>query len=258
MASFMTFQGGAPRVTVKDRLAVAVKRLMDVRVDGESARLTVPAIYPSGASASVEITINGDKCFVSDIGLGHMEAEFQGAEDFYAASARNAAQRFGVGFDGFSVFASWASMDRIESAISLVANASTQAAASALFSAEREKDRRVQEQIYDKISGIFGPNLVNKTMDISGRDATWTAHNVVAFPNRSLVVFEFVRESQNSVANKFMMFSDLAKIDNGPTLNSVVKSLDRIGKKGSMLADVSNVIELTANDEAFRRLARVA
>jgi len=45
-------------------------------------------------------------------------------------------------------------------------------------------------------------------MDISGRDATWTAHNVVRFPNRSLVVFEFVRESQNSVANKFMMFSD--------------------------------------------------
>lgn len=244
--------------TARDRLSIAVNRLMAIRVEGESARLTVPAIYPSGASASVEITFNGDKCFVSDAGLGHLEAEFHGADEFYAASARNAAHRFGVGFDGFSVFASWSTVDRIESAISLVANASTQAAAVALFSAERERDRRAQEQIYDRISGIFGLQAVNKCMEISGRDATWNAHNVVVMPNRKLAIFEFVRESQNSIANKFMMFSDLARVGDGPSLNSVVKSLERIGKKGAMLADVSNVIELTANDEEFQRFARVA
>ena len=247
-----------PSSTVDKRLTLAVQRLMALRVDGEIARLSVPSLYPSGASATVEITTNGNTCFVSDIGRGYMEAEFQGADKFYAASAHNAAKRFGVGFDGFSVFASWASIDRVESAICLVANASTQAAAVAIFSAEREQDRRAQEEIYDKIAGIFRLQSVNKSMGLRGRDAEWNAHNVVAMPNEKLAIFEFVKESQNSIANKFMMFSDLSRVENGISLNSVVRRLDSIGKKGSMLADVSNVIELSANDEEFRRHARGA
>lgn len=258
MLTFSTLRMSGDPSGMDKRLAHAVQRLMALRVDGESARLTVPAIYPSGASAAVEITTNGDKCFVSDIGLGHMEAEFQGADGFYPATARDAAKRFGVGFDGFSVFASWSLIDRVESAISLVANASTQAAAAAVFSAEREKERRAQEEVYDKISGIFGPQSVNKRMELNGRDASWSAHNVVTMPNGKFAVFEFVKESQNSIASKFMMFSDLVKVENGFSLNSVVKSLDGIGKKGSMLADVSNVIELSANDDEFRRYARAA
>jgi hypothetical protein len=242
---------------VKDRLAVAVRRLMDVRVDGETARLTVPALYPSGASASLEVTFNGGKCFVSDMGAGHMEAEFQGAEDFFTASARHAAQRFGVGFDGLCFFSMWASIDRIEAAISAIASASTQAATAALFAAEHDRERRVQNQIFDKISGIFGRQAVSKSMEISGKVDKWTAHNVVAMPQGRIAVFEFVKENQNSIANKFIMFSDLNRSGSGMSLNSVVRKLDTLGGKGSMLGDVSHIVEMTANDNEFRRLALV-
>ncbi len=52
-----------------------------------------------------------------------------------------------------------------------------------------------------------------------------------------------------------MMFSDLYKSGAGMSLNSVVRKLDALGEKGSMLGDVSHIVELTANDNEFRRLA---
>src|SRR4051794_19720564 len=90
---------------LQDRLQLAISRLMAIRVDGERARLTVPVLYPSGSSGSVEIMTSGDKCFVSDMGLGHMEAEMYAAQEFYPHAARAASERFGVGFDGLTVFA---------------------------------------------------------------------------------------------------------------------------------------------------------
>ena len=244
-----------PNGAVRERIAMAVKRLMDVRVEGETARLTVPALYPSGASASLELTFNDSKCFISDVGAAHMEAEFHGAEEFFGNSARHAANRFGVGFDGQIFFSMWSSVDRIEAAISAVANASTQAAASALFAAEHDRERRAQDQIFDRISDIFGRAAVSKTKEIYGRDDKWMAHNVVSITSGRIAIFEFVKENQNSIANKFLMFSDLFKSGTPMSLNSVVRKLDALGGKGSMLGDVSNIVEITTNDNEFRRLA---
>jgi hypothetical protein len=95
-------------------------------------------------------------------------------------------------------------------------------------------------------------------MELIGRDASWPAHNIVTFTDNRRAVFEFVRENQNSIANKFMMFSDLSRLEDGISLNSVVKSIEAIGKKGSMLADVSNVLSIDADASEFRRYAKAA
>jgi hypothetical protein len=244
---------------LKNRLDRAVSRLMAVHVDSDTARVSVPVLYPSGSGCSVEIIVNDGRCFVSDLALGHLEAEMQGADEFYGHSAKRAADHFGVGYDGLSVFAQWASLDKIETAVAAVANASVQAATSAILRAAEETYKHKNIEVFELVREIFGPQLVAKSMDIGGRDASWEAHNVVTFPDRQRAIFEFVSESQNSIANKFMMFSDLSKADSpGLSLNSVVKSLARIGKKGAMLAEVSNVIELSANVDEFKRYARVA
>jgi hypothetical protein len=244
---------------LRERLAQAITRLMAVRADGDSARVSVPVLYPSGSSCAVEIILNGDRCFVSDLALGHLEAEMNGADEFYAYTAKRAAEHFGVRYDGMSVFAQWVSVSKVETAIASVANASVQAATSAIFRAMEEKQKHRNLEVFERVSAIFGAQSVAKTADISGRDAAWEAHNVVTFPDRRRAIFEFVSESQNSIANKFMMFSDLSRAgDASLSRNSVVRSLQRIGKKGSMLADVSNVIELSANPDEFRRYARAA
>lgn len=242
---------------LRDRLSQAVSRLMSVNVDGDSARLTVPVTYPSGSTCTVEIILNGDKCFVSDLALGHMEAELHGADEFYGPAAKKAAGNYGVSYDGMSVFAIWGSIDRVESAVTAVANASASAAAAAILRAAEERHKQCNFEVYERILAIFPPASVTKTMVLYGNEADWEAHNVVTLPDRR-AVFEFVSESQISIASKFMMFSDLSRASQSISLNSVVKNVERIGKKGAMLADVSNVIPLDASRDEYVRFARAA
>ncbi|MBL8908202.1 MAG: hypothetical protein JNM20_16130 [Rhizobiales bacterium] len=231
---------------------------MTMRIEGEKARLNVPVSYPSGAGGIVEVTYSEGTCFVSDMGTGYMEAEGYGAAEYYGPSARKAAERFGVKFDGLCIFAIWASIDRLEGAIVSVANASAQAAAAAIFRAVEEKEKQRNLELYERVVEIFGVRTVAKTQELKGREAAWNAHNVVLFPSSRRAVFEFVSESQNSIANKFMMFSDLSRVEGAYSLNSVVKSIERIGQKRAMLADVSNVLTLSDAPEAFRRFAEAA
>jgi hypothetical protein len=241
---------------IEERLKQAISRLMAVKVDGERARLTVPVLYPSGSGCAVEVITSGEKCFVSDLGFGHMEAEMYGADPYYGICAKSASERFGVGFDGLTVFATWASLDKIEGAISGVANASVQAAATAIFKAVEEKDKQKNSELFEKVRSIFGAPSVTRTAELKGRDAAWLAHNVVLLSDHRRAVFEFVSENTNSISSKFLMFSDLSKRKDEFSLNSVVRSVEKLGGKGTMLADVSNVLSVTDSAAEFIRYAK--
>ena len=240
---------------LKNRLRSAVDRLMSVRVDGSSARVSVPALYPSGSSAAVEIVLNGDQVFVSDIALGQSEAEMFGAGAFYDFHARKSAESFGVGYDGLSIFALWVSIDRIEGAIIAVANASVTAARNSIHKSIEEKEKKKNDELFERVARVFGIADVSKYEDVAGRDAVWPAHNVVTLANNRKAIFEYVSENQNSIASRFMMFSDLVKSPNNYSLNAVVRNINRIGAKGGMLADVSHVMQIEANDDEYRRRA---
>ena len=245
-------------VNLKGRLDQAITRLMSAHVEGERAQLTVPVLYPSGASACVEIMLNGDKCFVTDMGFGQTEAEMYGASDFYDPAARSASTKFGVGYDGLSVFAAWASVDNIERAIGAVANASVSAAAHATMRAVEEKEHRVNVDLFARVAGIFGPQRVARSVDLSGKEATWTAHNVVSLHNGRRAVFEFVSESTISVSSKFLMFSDLSRREGEFALNSVVADISKVKGKSAMLADVSRILEFLAPESDFKKFAEAA
>ena len=237
------------------RLEKAISRLMKVTPEGERARISVPILYPSGSGAAVEIVMNAGKCFVSDLALGQMEAEMNGAATFYDAAARKSVERFSVGYDGLSIFTVWTSLDNIEGAITSVANASVFAASSAIYRAVEEKEKKKNEELFAKVSRVFGRDNVVKVEDVSGRDAVWPAHNVVTLQNNRKVIFEYVTEHQNSIAPKFIMFSDLSKFENKYSLTSVVNNIERMSSKGAMLAEVSTIIQLVAEDQEFRRRA---
>jgi hypothetical protein len=240
------------------RVRDAARRLMAMQNDADRVRISVPVIYPSGATSTVEVSVNGSKCFVSDMGIGHTEALLANAEEFYDIQANRAAERFGIGYDGQSIFALWAPVDRMESAIAMVANASVQAASLAILKATEDRDVRRNDELYDRVRSIFKAADVQKTAELPGKNATWKAHNVVFLPSRQIAVFEFVSQHPNSISNKFMMFSDLVSSEHPPSLISVVKSVAAVGMKGAMLADVSNVIELTAPTSDFEKFARAA
>lgn len=241
-----------------DRIRTAAARLTSMRSDAERARISVPVIYPSGASSTVEVSVNGDKCFVSDMGVGYSEAFLSNASEFYDHQAKQAAARFGIGYDGDSIFALWAPLDKVEAAIVMVANASVQAASLAILKAAEDRDVRRNNELYDRVRTIFKTADVQKSAEIAGKNTKWNAHNVVFLPAGRVAVFEFVSPHANSVSSKFMMFSDLSVSERPPALVSVVKSLETIGAKGNMLADVSDIIEFTRPDADFVRYARAA
>ena len=238
-----------------ERLGKAVSRLMNVSAEGDRARVSVPILYPSGSSGAVEIVLNNDKCFVSDLALGQMEADMYGAGSFYDVAARKSADRFGVGYDGVSIFAVWAPIDNIESAIMSVANASITAASNAVFKAIDDKEKKKNEELFDRVVHVFGRTDVSKEAEVVGRDATWDAHNVVVLADRKKAIFEYVTDSQNSIAAKFMMFSDLSKSEFQYALTSVVSNVGNISRKGTMLAEVSTVIQIASNDDIYKKRA---
>jgi hypothetical protein len=239
------------------RLTDAVQRLMTVRHDDHAFRISVPILYPSGSGCAVEVTANGENIFVSDIGIGHMEAEYAGASEIYVKEAGKAADRYGVRFDGYSIFNLRTSIDRIEGAIVAVSNASVQAASAAILRSAENKDRNSNNDVFDRLMSIFSTHLLVRTADIKGQRDTWPAHNVVIFPTGQKAVFEFVNPHQNSISSKFLMFSDLLASGATLALNTVTEDISKLGSRGAMLSDVSNMIELSAEDAEFEKYARL-
>ena len=242
---------------LKRQIADAIGRAVSTRYVGEAVMVSLPILYPSGAFAGVHINVSGDRCFVSDAAIGLREAEMAGVTDFFDNAARAAAKSFGVGYDGASIFAASAPLARVDGAIIAVANASSNAVTHALLSAAESKEKTRNNVLFDLVKEIFGPRNVSRREAIIGREATWDAHNVVVFKGRRSV-FEFVNQNTNSIASKFLMFSDISRSETPPALNSVVEAVDELGPKGAMLGDVSNIISLDASRDRFIKLASAA
>ena len=238
-----------------ERVRKSLSRIASAR--GLDGRLVVdiPVMYPSGATAVVEIERNRDRFWVSDMGHGLVEAEFVAAQDFYPPAARRIADEFGVQFDGNAIFALWVPEARLEAAMICVANASAQASAEAIRSASEAKDRRDSERIFERIQSVFGAPSVAKRMEISGRHAQWEAHNVVSFPDHRRAIFEPMSAHAGSVSSRFLMFSDLRAGDPAISLNAVVRDITALDEKAQMVGDVANIVGLDASDEDYRRFA---
>lgn len=238
------------------RVIEARDRIASVRADGASVRVSVPVVYPNGNMAALELTPNDDSVFITDMGLGHLESEYSGAEAYFDSQAKKAAERFGVSYDGYNLFALRVPLGSLEAAMVSVANASVQAATNAIFRSMEDRASASNEQVFERLTSVFGKNSVEKTMEIKGLRDTWPVHNVVPLESGAKAVFEYVSSHQTSISNKFYMYSDIKNSDNKFSLNSVVESMDAFNKaKGQLLADISHVIPLTAANDQFRRYA---
>lgn len=244
--------------SILERITASTARITSVRIVGDQLHVNLPLLYPSGSTVVVSVELNRDRVWVSDIGYGLMEAEFHGAQENYARSAKQFAEAYGVNFDGNSVFALWVPIDRIESALVCVANASQQAANDAVRVANEARSQSRNDEIFDRVSRIFGANTVARSREISGRHAAWQVHNVVQTDRDRLAVFEYMTDHPTSVSSKFLMFSDIRQANLGYSLNAVVKDLQRLDAKAQMVADVANLLPIDASDSSFQKSALAA
>lgn len=241
-----------------DRVRSALQRIASVReLDGKIA-VSLPVMYPSGATVVVEVERNDDRYWVSDMGYGLVEAEMSGAQTFYGKIASRIADDFGICFDGNAMFALWVASSRLEAAITCVANASNRACSEAILQATEAKSRRQNEKIFDRVKAVFGERSVTRSADIVGRHAHWEAHNVVVFPNRHRAVFEHMTSHTTSVSTKFLMFSDIKSAEADISLNAMVRDIAALDEKGQMIGDVANILSLSASDDQIIEYARAS
>lgn len=240
------------------RVAFALGRIARCRDAGERVIIDLPVLYPSGSTVVVEIEQNGDKIWVSDMGLGHTEAELMHATDSYKRLAGQKAKEFGVDYDGQSMFALWVPVSRIEAAIVCVANASAQAAADAVRHASEAHNRGQDEAFFERVLAIFGKKSVARTAEISGQRTSWEAHNVVVFPHGKRAIFEPMSKHPTSVSSKFLMFSDIKATNTQISLNVVVSNIGCLDAKAQMVADLANIVPIDAPDTALRDFAEAS
>lgn len=245
---------------LKRRVADATERLMACRDStGGKVMIDVPVTYPSGSSVVIEIEQNADRIWVSDMGMGLVEAEMMAAQESYQSLARAKADEFGVSYDNSAMFVLWVPTGRLEAAIVCVANASAQAAADAVRHAAEVTSRKQSAVVFERVREVFGARYVSKSVEIRGKRSSWEAHNVVLFPDAHRAIFEPMTMNANSISSKFLMFSDLRELVSPHlSLNAVVESVTELDSKAQMVGDVANIIDLKASDAVFREYGAAA
>lgn len=239
------------------RLNDAIRRLSSCRFVGAETDVNLPVTHPSGAHAQIRIFLNGERCILSDLQQGMIEAEMVGASGAFIKLAKDIAKDFGIKFDGSSFILRDISINQLEAGLSCIANASAQASHKAVWKCAESKVAANDDQIFERVVRIFGEAKVARNRIIQGSHSEWDVSNVISMEDH-LAVFEFMTPHASSVSSKFLKFSDLKLGSQGMALNAVVTDLRSLDQKAQLVADVANIVETQATDADFKRFAFAA
>lgn len=222
---------------------------------GSASLVKTPIMYPSGASVVVQITRHHDRYFVTDMGVGHQEAEMIGASNFYSRHGKDLAAHFGIRFNNQAFFVTEASRERLAGAATVVANCSAEATA---LSAYRAADRRFAEgadELYKRLTEIFTKPKVARDVDVAGSSSHhWRVAAVVSLDGHK-ALFEPVSKHHTSVVTASAKFHDIARLDTPPARIAVVQNKRDMGDFINVLAQSATVIEQKEPDETIRKVA---
>jgi hypothetical protein len=231
-------------------------QLVSIEHRADGALITTPLMYPSGSLAIVRVDVLGrDRHFVTDMGMGYLEAEMMGTALIYARNALLIAERSGMHFDHHAFSLMDVSRDRLPGAIVTLANASQQAVAVAAYKQAEKRIAEDEERLYERLVKVFTAPHVNRGVPIVGAsNTTWRVSNVVRL-ERKVTVFEPVSRHPNSVTTAATKFHDLARLDDPPNRVAVVENKEGMGTYLGVLAQAANVITRDAPDGTLQRLA---
>jgi hypothetical protein len=222
--------------------------------------IRTPLLYPSGATVVVRIEDGFGKFFVSDVGLGHQEAEMMGAGSMYAKNARVIAEAAGVRFDNQAFFVLEASREQLPGAVITIANCSQEATirASDALAEKTFEDNKLR--LYERLVTLFERNTVAKNVDVIGSSTqVWKVAAIVSLPHNRQTIFEPVTKHPNSVAHASMKFGDIAlRQDNPPQRVAVVRKRAEFGSLLTVLSRSANIIEDDYSNERIIQLAKAA
>ena len=236
----------------------AVRSLVSTEHTPVGTLVRTPLLYVSGANVvvSVEAADRDGIWFVSDYGLGFIEAEMLGATAGFRKQARIVAYNAGVKFDSNAIFVAEVSKDQLAGAIVTIGNCSRDAVAIAALKLSDKKSTEDQAVLYERLVRVFTAPAVLRETELTGSSNTvWPVANVVMFEGRPKAIFETVADQRYSVVNAAAKFHDLALLDQPPNRIAVVRNKKILGTWLNVLAQSANVIQLSVPDTTIIRLA---
>jgi hypothetical protein len=235
----------------------AVRALVRVAEAGESTRVTIPAFYPSGSIATVEISGGPTAYHVTDLGLAFREADLIGADHLFQRNAAQIAEMTGLVLS-HRTFSVRATVDQLAAAIADVAGASVQVAHRIVERTISRSESEIEARLYPRLVRLFGEPHVAREVEIAGASShRWRVSAVVTLNDRRMV-FEAVSNHHSSVYSSSTMFHDLSLLEQRPAGIAVVRDKHALGDYLSILAQAANVIEDNVPDRTLQTLAQAA
>ena len=237
----------------------AIAKLVTAEHFRAGTLVSMPILYPSGASVVLELSMQKSTVFVSDRGGGYQEAEFLGATRHFQREADRVAQEFGIRFDGRDMFVAEVPLDRIDGAMAATASASAQAVVMTAMKAAERQERHAKEAMFAKLTSAFGADGFARDIELIG--ASNHRWRVDAMVERSggRALFSSVTKSYISAAGTAAKFGDFARLEIPPRRVSVVSSIASLGDWYGVVANASdNIVELTADNDQYVKIGYAA
>lgn len=245
--------------TLSETVSAAIKKLVSVEHYRAASIVSMPNMYPSGASVVLEISIQAGRVFVSDRGGGFQEAEYLGSTRIYGKEASRVAAEAGIGYDGRDMFVAEVPMDAVAGAMVVVASCSANAACISAVKASAREEKYAKDALFDRLSDVFGASGFDKDVPIIGSSNHKWQVDAVVKRSRTMTIFNAVTKAYVSATGTAAKFHDLARLEIVPKRVAVVTSRKDIGDWIGVLATASNaVIEMTAANDQFISAERVS
>lgn len=230
--------------------------LVRITAREESARLSLPLLYPGGSMVGVEISRLRDGFLVSDVGAARRESGLMGGERSFAQLAPAVATRFGVRFDHNMFFDVNVASDELVIAVSAIANASKSAVEETAMKLATVEHADYQAMLWGKLEYLFTQKAVARKLPYKGRHEEWEFDAAVRIGSRTSL-FEIVTpyaNSVNSVVTKFVDIKDLGE-DVAPSRIAILTNPDRTPHLSVLASNATHWLAANANDEAYRKAA---
>jgi len=222
--------------------------------------VSMPVMYPSGASVVLELFAQGERVIVSDRGGGYQEAEFIGATRGFMREADKIARDAGIKFDGRDMFVAEVPFDRVEGAMTVVASCSALAAAQTAMKLAERDERDAKQTLFERLTDVFGSDGFDRDVPIIGAsNHKWSVDAIVRASDDTPIIFNSVTKAYISATGTAAKFNDLGRLEIPPKRIAVITSLTAIGDWFGLISSASNaVIEMQAANDQFKRVGKVA
>lgn len=234
------------------------RELVTVEFHPGGSFLRTPLLYPGGSTVVVGIDHGPGAYLVSDLGLGHQEAETMGATAIYQRHAPAIAEAAGVKFEHASFFILQVTRDQLPGAVATIANCSQEAVAVAAYKLAERRATEYAQGMYDRLVSLFTKDKVTRDAEFVGASNTKWHVAALVRANRKPAVFEAVMNHHTSIAAASTKFHDIAALEKPPIRVAMVRSKKSLGTYLAVLHQAANVVEDNVSDETIVKLAKAA